>query len=178
MTTEEAIQALPSRARVGLALASVEHVVATLSTEPVAFSEARQGLDDGWRWVHGGKVDPIKFYERVEPLALASTDFPIGTAKKNALLSAVAAFCYTTGEILSYGASAGIDPEDTTLDSEMADIGEDDLVDCLQKAVEGAPDVTAEAQWQRHLADRLVADFRTDDPDQLGPTIAREYFLS
>lgn len=181
MTVEKAFQFLPSRARVGLALASVEHVAAALSSEPAALSGVRQGLDEGWRWVQGGQVDLMEFYARVDPVALTSADFSIGTAQKSVLLSAVSAFCYITGEIWSYTAPADLDQTSEDfgeMRSTLVDVGEDDLIECLCQATECTVDVTAEAQWQQHIAERLLADFRTDDPEQLGPPIVREYFLN
>jgi len=174
---EKAIQTLPSRARVGLALSATEHVVHALAKEATVLTAIRQGLADGWRWVHGEKVDPVQFYNRIDPLALASADYPIGTQRKNVLLSIVAGFYYTTGEIASYETLQGADQGYSTLGSDMADVEEEDLLECLHKAAESAADVSAEAQWQQNMADRLLTDFQTDDPDQIGPPIPREYFL-
>lgn len=181
MTIEESIQFLPSRARVGLALVSVEHIITALSSEPAACLSVRQGLDEGWRWVQGGQVDLMKFYARVDPIALTSADFSIGTAQKSTLLSAVSALCYITGEIWSYTAPAELDQTSADfgeMRSTLVDVGEDDLIECLHQATECTVNITAEAQWQQHIVERLLADFRTDDPEQLGPAIAREYFLN
>jgi len=177
VSVEEAIQKLPSRARVGLVLCATEHVIEAAPKEPAVLTGIRQGLADGWKWMQGENVDPTKLYERIDPLALASADYPIGIPQKNVLLSVVAGFYYTTGEIASYTTPEGADQGYPPLGSDMADVGEEDLFECLHKAAESASDVPAEAQWQQNLAERLLTDFQTDNPDQLGPSIPHEYFL-
>lgn len=177
ISIEEAVQTLPSRVRVGLVLSAAEHVLEDLSKRSAVPAEVQQGLADGWKWVHGEEVDPVQFYNRIDPLALVSADYAIGTPQKNVLLSIVAGFYYTTGEIASYTTPEGADQGYSPLGSDMADVGEEDLLECLHKAVESAFSVSAESQWQQNMVDRLLADFQTDNPDQLGPPIAHEYFL-
>lgn len=156
---EKAIQELPSRARVELALASAEHTLASLADCPDVCGLASRGLADAWRWVNGTAVRPLDLYRQIAPLAFASTDLAPDTAPHNAALAVVSALYYAAGEAAAYEIPENAHPLFSPLGSDMADVGYEDLVECLERAASSACGsgeyVTQTAyptSWERNLS--------------------------
>ena len=104
-------------------------------------------------------------------------DFEKDTAPRDAMLSVVACLYYATGEIATYQTEEA-PPGSSPLGSDMADVGPEDLVECLTKASEVAENTEAEVQWQQEAINRLLSDFHVEDNYQLGPPLNRAYFQS
>jgi hypothetical protein len=174
---QTAIRELPSRARVGLALTSAERALASLADFPDVCSLGYRGLEDAWRWVDSTAGRSLDLYNQIDPLAFASTDLAADTTQHNAVLAVVSALYYAAGEIATYETPENAHQLFSPLGSDMADVGSEDLVECLERAADSAMDVEAEIQWQQKLIDRLLSDFHTVDPYQPGSSIRRDYFL-
>lgn len=168
---EKAIPELPSRARVGLALRSAERALASLADCPDVFSLASRGLEDAWRWVNGTAVRPLALYRQIDPLAFASTDLAPDTAPHNAALAVVSALYYAAGEAAAHETAENGHPPVSPLGSDMADVGIEDLMECLERAASSAADAEAETWWQQELIERLWQRLVHDTdcvPDSLG----------
>lgn len=144
---EKAIQELPSRARVGLALRSAERALASLADCP-------------------------------DVCSLASTDLAPDTKQHNAALTVVSALYYAAGEAAAYETLENAHPPVSPLGSDMADVGYEDLGECLGRAADSAADVEAETRWQQSLIERLLPDFHADAPNQPGSFINRDGFAA
>lgn len=174
---EKATRHLPSYARTALGLACAERAATLLRTDDKLSALIDRGLEDGWKWVSGGTLKANELYEQIDPLAYASTDFATGSVPQSAVLSVVSCLYYTTSEIASFETRKELE-ELLNIGSDMADVGDEALVDCLAKAAEVAENTEAEVQWQQKTIDRLLSNFRVEVPYQLGPPLSRTYFQS
>ena len=62
------------------------------------------------------------------------------------------------------------------LPNDIAEVDEEEVIQCLEYAVLAAGDANNEIQGQRNALARLLADFKTNDANSLGFVIAPNYF--
>ena len=117
-----------------------------------------------------------RLYEQLEPLGEMTIEFTAPSSAKYTLLAVIAALYYTTSEAATYLVPEVFDVDNIEWGSEMADTGEYDFLDALQKASMSVPDAEAELRWQETALKQLLRDFRTENPAQAGSPIPRHYF--
>ncbi len=176
--TLENIARLPIRARVGLALASAEHVLPFLTGDPQIFEGARSALVDGWRWSRDETIPAQVLYDHIYPLMEFEHEIepPDVERKENALFSTITAMYYVTWQAARREEQEeGVD-QYTPLPNDIAEIGEEDVIDCLAYAAQAANQPDSEVRWQQRILHNLLNDFETDDSEILGEVVPSHYF--
>lgn len=105
--------------------------------------------------MHGAGVKSLALYSQINPLAFGSTDLAPDTVQHNAALAVVSALYYAAGEAAAYETPENAPPPVSPLGSDMADVGYEDMVECLERAASSAADTEAETRWQQELIERL-----------------------
>jgi hypothetical protein len=156
------------RPRVAFALAVAERVLPTLVHSKDAFDTAVKTLSDGWRWEEGRSISAEDLYRsNVEGLAVQGS-----LTSDPALGATISAYYYLMWhafqqDIRESKLPAGKVPND------IAEVSEEVLTEVCEYA---AKTPHFDKTWMASTVSRLIEDFSSDTPDDLGPSVMRKYF--
>jgi len=158
---------LPVRARVALALGIADSVLPAIR-DGDSLKTAKKALDDAWKWENGKDVTARDVYAHIEPVTVAATRSN-NEREKAALCAIGSAIYYVAWHAFS---SELKQKKKISVPNDMADVTEETVNEILEYASR-----TREVEMnQSSMVERLLTDFRTHDPNEMGKSIERQYF--
>jgi hypothetical protein len=172
LISEELCQRVPVRPRVAFVLAVAERVLPALAGTRDAYAVAERALTDGWRWEQGQTIPALQLYkDDVAGLAIQGSLLS-GHEASAAMCAATSAFYYTLWHAFRQDLDTG-QVSEGEVPNDMAEVTEeviDEVCDCAIRSS------VCDRAWITSLAEHLSANFHATNPEDLGPSVPKEYF--
>jgi hypothetical protein len=164
-------ECLPIRARVAFVLAAAQRSLLALEGKADASKACAQALRDGWRWQEGEGISSLELYERDDEDLVLQGSLVKEEKALQAIMAATSAFYYTLWhaykvDLRSAKVMRGEIPN-------MGEMSEEVIDEVCQFAMRSG---LCEEAWLSAIADRLIRDYGTEKPENLGTSILRRYF--
>jgi hypothetical protein len=172
-TCRDLREQVPIRVRVAFALAVAERVLPALSKNTDGFKAARKAVTDCWRWEEGEAIRALQLYENDDE-ALVLQGSLIVDGEAGAAISAVtSAFYFTLWHSFKQDLEKGLVRVGEV--PMMTEVTEEVLDEVCKSATQTS---LCDDDWIASVVAKLLRDFDSDNPDELGPTISRDYFAA
>jgi hypothetical protein len=176
MLVLEDVLALAIRARVAFVIVCASRTMATLSQVPEIYIFGQKILQSCWKWQTDQSMTAHELYPFVERLFEFEDLVKEDEKRLAALFAVLTALYYTTSQ--AYDAQYRISGKvnNPLLPEDMAEIGDDDVLNGAEYALKASDNPEAEARWQQSTFLRLMTDFKSKGENDLGDPIRLEYF--
>ena len=176
MMVLEDVLALTIRARVAFVTVCASRTLATLYQMPEIHSFGQKVLQNCWNWQTNQSITAHELYPAVEKLFELEDLVKEDEKKLAALFAVLTALYYTTAQ--AYDAQYRISGKvnNPMLPDDMAEIGDDDVINGAEYALKASDDPEAEARWQQSTFQRFITDFKAKGENDLGDPVKLEYF--
>ena len=181
---------ITTKARVAFLLSSAERALTVLEGKtskayPDNPNEAQEifdwfsnAINDGWGWLANLEMTGKKYYEKYfvvqPPVYIGYYEYSNQPKEERAFNGIRDALYYLCYHMLDYEMSQT--GKDTFVYSDIAEVDEDILLECLESIRKSSDDEQAELAWQEKVINQLLQDHYTEEFDTLGELIGREYF--
>ena len=167
---------LTTRARVAFVVACATRTVSALATMPEIQAYAQKVLQNCWQWQTDQSLTAHELYPAVEQLFEFEYLLKEDEKKLSALFAVLTALYYTTAQ--AYDAQYRISgtANNPMLPEDMAEIGDDDVINGAQYALKASDHPEDEVGWQQRTFQRFITDFKAKSADDLGEPVKFEYF--
>lgn len=166
-------QHVPIRVRVAFALAVAERVLPALPKNAEGLKAARKAIADCWRWEEGETIRALQLYEDDDE-ALVLQGSLIKDKEASAAISAVtSAFYFTLWQAFKQDLKKGLVRAGEV--PMMTEITEEVLDEVCKSATQTS---LCDDDWIASVVGKLLRNFHSDNPDELGPTIPRDAFAT
>jgi hypothetical protein len=157
---------VPIRARVAFVLTVAGRVIPALAKQTEAFSAARKALSDGWKWEEGEKVSARQLYDdNVEELAVQGS-----LTSDPALGAVISAYYYVVWHAYRQDVTSG-HLRQGQIYNDIAEVTEEVIDEVCDYAIRTS---LCDTDWIDAIRQRLVSEFRTENPEELGPIVPRQ----
>jgi len=172
----EDVLALAIRARVAFVIVYASRTVSALALMPEIQAYAQKVLQNCWQWQIHQSPTAHELYPAIEKLFEFEDLVKEDEKQLAALFAVLNALCYTTAQAydVQYRISGTVN--NPLLPEDMAEIGDDDVINGAEYALKASDDPEAEASWQQRTFQRLMTDFKAKSADDLGEPVRLEYF--
>lgn len=164
-------QRVPIRGRVAFVLAVAQKVLPALEHKQDALSAAAQALADGWRWEEGETISSLQLYEKDDEDLVLQGSLVKDEKALPAIMAATSAFYYMLWHAYKLDLNRGQVKRGEV--PNMGEVSEEVIDEVCQYAMQS---VLCEEDWITELTKRLIKDYGTDNPEELGAVVPRQYF--
>lgn len=166
------ISTIPVRPRVAFTLAVAERVKPALEGNTEAFNAVQKALADSWRWEQGKDIKALQLYDNDDEALALQGCLVKDKEGSNALMTATSAFYFTLRHAYIIDLRKGLVQEGEV--PCMTEVTEQELIDEACKCATQTS--LCDSHWITTMVDRLLNDFQTKNPDELGPVVSPQYF--
>jgi len=172
----EDILTLPIRVRVAFVIVCASRTTSALAQMPEIHAFVQQVLQNCWKWQSGQSLTAHELYPAVEKLFEFEDLVKEDEKRLAALFAVLTALYYTTAQAydVQYRISGTVN--NPLLPEDMAEIGDDDVLNGAEYALKASDNPEAEARWQQSTLLRLMTDFKAKGENDLGDPISLAYF--
>jgi hypothetical protein len=161
------------RVRVAFALAVAERVLPALAKNADGFKAARKALDDCWEWEERGTIRALQLYEDDDEALVLQGSLIKDNEASAAISTVTSAFYFTLWQAFQQDLEKGLVRAGEV--PMMTEITEEILDEVCKSATQTS---LCDDGWLSSVIGRLVRDFHSDNPYELGPTIPQNYFAT
>lgn len=179
-----------TRAKIAFLLISAERALKTIEGKvstiyPENSNEANEiyewfssALNDGWIWLTNLEMKGKAYYEKYfidqPPIYTGYYEYRTQPQEERAFNGIRDALFYVCYHMLDYEMSKT--GQNTFIYSDIAEVDEDIVLECLESIRESSKDEQIELAWQEKVITQLLQDHYTEEFDVLGELIGKEYF--
>jgi uncharacterized protein with von Willebrand factor type A (vWA) domain len=164
-------QLVPIRSRVAFVLAVAGKALPALENHRDALDAVAQALADGWRWEEGETISSLQLYEKDDEALALQGCLVKEQAALGAIMAATSAFYYMLWNAYKLDLNRGQVRRGEV--PNMGEVSEEVMDEVCQYATQSG---LCDEKWVNAVAERLIRDYRTDKPEELGAVVPRQYF--
>lgn len=169
--SDDLIEHAPVRARVAFVLAVATRVLPALEENGDAFNTAVKALADAWRWEEGETVSALQLYEDDDEALVLQGSLITEKEALAAIMAATSAFYYMLWHAYKLDLSLARVRRGEV--PNMSEVSEEVIDQVCQYALQTT---LCDEGWLNALRQQIVNDYRTNNPEDLGAAIPRQYF--
>lgn len=180
MNYEKDIKSLTIKAKMALMLEFANKVLPILDDDINIYTWLSNALNDGWHWIQREHFTSRAYYKKHIQNQVVNnlTRYSPKTKELEVFLTIIDTIYYVCSEI---GGIQVIKQENIVPDPFPAEVGEIEQESVLfartiQTSLEVAEKVEQEKLWQESISEKLLKDFYTNNENEIGPPISRDYF--
>ena len=172
----EDILALTIRARVAFVIVCASRTIETLSPMPEIHVFGKNVLQNCWKWQTDQSITAHELYPFVERLFEFEELVKEDEKRLAALFAVLTALYYTVAQAydVQYRISGIVG--NPLLPDDMAEIGDDDVINGAEYALKASDNPEAEASWQQSTLQHLMTVFKAKSEIDLGDPVQLEQF--
>jgi hypothetical protein len=164
---------VPIRVRVAFGLDVAERVLPALTKHLEGFEAARRALTACWRWEKGEPIRAVQLYDANDEALVLQGSFITDIEASAAISTVTSAFYFTLWQAFKQDLNRGL--VKTGEVPMMSEVTEEVIENVCKSAVNTS---YCDDSWIASVVGKLLQEFRTENPDELGPTISQDYFTS
>ncbi len=164
-------QSVPIRTRVAFVLAVAEKALPALGNKQDALNASAQALADGWRWEEGETISSLQLYEKDDEDLVLQGSLVKEDKALAAIMAATSAFYYLLWHVYKLDLSKGQVKRGEV--PNMGEVSEEVIDDVCKYAIQST---LCDEGWLNTLTKRLIKDYHTNTPEELGAIVPRHYF--
>lgn len=176
----QAFNTLKAKAKIALMTILGERLLSLLEEDQVIFKWISNAFSDVWSWLENEGFTSDDFYQKYLKNQVVENigAYQNNKAKREAFLSQLDILYFVCREIAIIRLIRKQRKASAPFPADIAETEDGDIL--LERIIETAlkimKDTTQEKTWQEQLINQLKKDFYTEDENEIGEPITREYF--